>query len=88
MRQPSSHNQSPMSVAARWVSIASTISLEMALPAAFGYWLDGQWNTKPWLVITGAILGFITGMMHLLEIAKKEGQKQQQDKKDGHQEGR
>ena len=86
MRQSSSHNQSPMSIAARWVSIASTISLEMALPAAFGYWLDGQWGTKPWLVIIGAILGFITGMLHLLEVAKKESQKSEvkkDDTKDG-----
>ena len=75
MRQSSSHNQSPMSIAARWVSIASTISLEMALPAAFGYWLDGRWGTKPWLVIIGAVLGFSTGMLQLLKLVKTEEEK-------------
>ncbi len=87
MHQSSSHNQSPMSVAAHWVSVTSTISLEMALPGAFGYWLDGQLGTKPWLVIIGVVLGFVTGMVHLLQLVKTENQKEKDrikdDKKDG-----
>ena len=52
-----------------------TISLEMALPAFLGHWLDGKWGTTPWLTALGAILGFITGMSHLLRMAKEAEQK-------------
>lgn len=82
MRQSSSHNQSPISVAAQWASIATTISLEMALPATFGYWLDNRWGTKPWLVIIGAILGLITGLAHLLKLVKTQAEKEKKRKQD------
>lgn len=52
-----------------------TISLEMALPAFIGHWLDRKWGTTPWLTALGAILGFITGMSHLLRMAKEAEQK-------------
>jgi F0F1-type ATP synthase assembly protein I len=88
MRQSSSQNQSPMSIAAHWVSVTSTISLEMALPGAFGYWLDGQWGTKPWLVIIGVVLGFVTGMLHLLQLVKTENQKEKDKTRDDNKGGR
>lgn len=59
-----------MVVAAQWVSQITTVSLEMALPAAFGYWLDNKWGTAPWLVIVGGILGFTVGFRHLLQMVQ------------------
>jgi len=58
-----------MVVAMQWVSHITTISLEMALPPGLGYWLDEKWNTGPWLVIVGAVLGFSVAMKHLLQLA-------------------
>lgn len=57
-----------MSVAAQRVSQVTTVALEMALPAAGGYWLDQKFGTEPWLVSVGALLGFATAMMHLLRM--------------------
>ena len=42
-----------------WASQVSTLGLEVALPAAGGYWLDQRWGTKPWLTIAGSVLGII-----------------------------
>jgi F0F1-type ATP synthase assembly protein I len=58
-------------VAIEWVQQITTISLEMALPAGLGYWLDGRWGTGPWLVSIGALLGFVVGMRHLLQLAAR-----------------
>lgn len=72
-----------MAVAMGLVHQVTTIALEMALPAGLGYWLDTKWGTDPWLVICGAVLGFIVAMTHLLQLAKasdaKRGTKNQSD---------
>jgi hypothetical protein len=61
----------PLVTAIQWVAQITTISLEMALPAALGYWLDERCGTDPWLVIIGAVLGFATAMWHLLQLTSK-----------------
>lgn len=48
----------------RYFALAQ-IGLEMALPIGVGAWLDYRWGTSPWLVITGVIVGFAVGMVHL-----------------------
>ncbi len=32
-----------------------------------GITLDKKWDTKPWLTLTGAILGIITGFYHFIK---------------------
>lgn len=62
-----------MVVAAEWVTRITTVGLEMALPAALGYWLDERWGTEPWLIILGGALGFTVGLRHLLQMQKPTG---------------
>ena len=59
-----------MVAAMQWVTQITTVSLEMALPPLLGYWGDKHWQTEPWLVSLGAVVGFAVGMKHLLQIAK------------------
>ena len=59
-----------MAVAMQWVSRITTVSLEMSLPAGLGYWLDRKFQTEPWLVVCGAVIGFTVGLTHLLQIVK------------------
>jgi F0F1-type ATP synthase assembly protein I len=47
-----------------------TISLEMALPGAIGYWIDQRLGTKVVFLILGLILGITTGMWHLIKLTK------------------
>ena len=53
-------------------SQVTSVSLEMALPAALGYWLDTRAGTAPWLLIVGAVLGVTVGMWHLLQIVAQD----------------
>ncbi|MEZ6065222.1 MAG: AtpZ/AtpI family protein [Planctomycetaceae bacterium] len=48
-----------------WATRISTIGFQMAVPPLLGWWADGFWGVAPWLVIVGAILGFLGGMLSL-----------------------
>ncbi|MAT15804.1 MAG: hypothetical protein CMJ46_11120 [Planctomyces sp.] len=63
----------PMVVAMQVANQVSTIGLSFALPPLAGYWLDKKFETSPWLVIAGAVLGFLVGMKLLFELAKRLG---------------
>ena len=51
-----------------WTARLTTISLEMALPALGGFWLDQKLGTKCLFVILGAVLGFTVGFWQLLKL--------------------
>jgi F0F1-type ATP synthase assembly protein I len=57
--------------AMEWVSVITTISLEMVLPGALGYWIDQKIGTKVLFLIVGLILGCVVGMRQLIQLTKK-----------------
>ncbi len=65
-----SDDRPPMAVAMQWVSRITTVCLTMSLPAGLGYWLDQKFQTDPWLVSCGAVIGFAVGLIQLLQIVK------------------
>jgi ATP synthase protein I len=60
-----------------------TIGMQLAIAVVafffLGRWLDGKFGTSPWLMITGAVLGGVGGMISFLRtaimIGKKEDEK-------------
>ena len=79
---PSTNNgQPPIAAAMQWVTRITTVSLEMSLPAAGGYWLDDRWGTAPWLVVVGATLGFVVGFRHLLQMVDQANRRELAKKK-------
>ncbi|MCH9654228.1 MAG: AtpZ/AtpI family protein [Planctomycetes bacterium] len=80
MPQPDRQNRSSLAEAHLWVSRLTTVSLEMALPAFFGHWLDKKWDTVPLFTAVGALLGFVCGLTHLLQMAKDAERKEQKSK--------
>jgi len=75
--ESSPDNRPPMAAAMRWVSTATTVSLEMAVPPAVGVFLDKRFDTTPWLTVIGAVLGLGAGMTHLLKIAGSPAKRQE-----------
>jgi ATP synthase protein I len=63
-------DRSPLVLAMEWTSRVTTIALEMVLPGLLGYWLDRQLGTHLVLLVLGVILGFATGMWHLIKMTK------------------
>jgi F0F1-type ATP synthase assembly protein I len=64
-----------MAIALEWTARVTTVGMEMALPAAGGYWLDRRFNTLPICAAIGALLGFAIGFYHLLQIARGQSSK-------------
>jgi len=59
---------------AAWWSLAGLgfeFIAALLVPGAAGYWLDGKFNTRPWLMLVGGLLGFAIGLMQLLRAANK-----------------
>lgn len=57
--------------AMQWVSVITSVSIEMVLPGAIGYWIDQRLGTKPVLLILGVILGFVGGIWQLIRLTKR-----------------
>ena len=51
-------------------SRVTSIGIQMAIPPAIGWWADEKFKTSPWLVILGAVLGFVISMLELVKLAK------------------
>jgi F0F1-type ATP synthase assembly protein I len=66
-----SDQRSPLSIGMSWASRISAIGFEFAVPPLAGYALD-RWLgwSKPGGILVGMIVGFLVGMMHILQIAK------------------
>jgi ATP synthase protein I len=65
--------RSNLSVGLDWASRITSVGLEFAVPPLLGAWLDRQFGTSPLALLTGAVLGFAVGMMHILKIARDGG---------------
>jgi F0F1-type ATP synthase assembly protein I len=57
-----------------WVAKITTVGLEMALPAIGGAFLDRRLGTSYW-ALAGVVLGFVCGMVHLLQMTAAEGRR-------------
>lgn len=44
-----------------------------------GWWLDGQFDTKPWLLLTGTIFGIVGGMISFIRTALNAGVSQKKE---------
>jgi F0F1-type ATP synthase assembly protein I len=69
-RRVSEHKPESRSQLAFYAEL-SQIGIEMAAPIGIGAWLDSYLGWSPWLVITGAIVGFAGGMLHLLSLVNR-----------------
>ena len=70
---------------ATWQFVGSVALLTFA-----GWWLDGRFGTRPWLLMAGAVLGFASGMYSMFRViltldakekaARKAAEKEQERK--------
>ena len=53
----------------------TTLGTEFAvaeiLGVVVGFWLDNKWGTSPWMLVLGAIGGFLLGLYIILRAAKE-----------------
>jgi F0F1-type ATP synthase assembly protein I len=62
------------------------VGLEMVTPLLIGVGLDYYFGTKPWITVTGTVLGFVGGFVHLvMMINRHEAEKRPRDRDGGNQ---
>ena len=49
----------------------SQVGLEMVGPVALGWLLDTWLGWHPWIIITGAVMGLVVGITHLVVILER-----------------
>jgi len=65
---PPVDDRSPIAIAASWSATITTVSMEMVVPIALGYWIDTWLGTRVVFVILGAIGGMTLGIYHLVRL--------------------
>jgi F0F1-type ATP synthase assembly protein I len=40
----------------------------MVVGVWLGHWADGKFGTKPWLLLTGCLLGIVSGFYHFFKV--------------------
>ena len=58
------------------------VGVEMVVPLIVGLAIDSYVGTGPWLMVAGAVLGFVGGIMHLIALSNRQdrpGRKQEKE---------
>ena len=50
-----------------YLSLGLEFAITLLLLIFLGRFLDKRWGTEPWLLLAGAILGFVIGFYHLIK---------------------
>jgi F0F1-type ATP synthase assembly protein I len=64
-----------------YLSLAQ-IALEFVAPLIAGVFLDWTMGWMPWATVSGAVLGFVGGMVHLVTMAARHDQPGSQPKRE------
>ena len=54
--------------ALKYAQISGMLVGPMLAFGAIGYWLDGRFGTKPWLLLGGLILGMVGGFVNFFRL--------------------
>lgn len=67
---PGSQNRYPRSTLGQigpYLGIGLEFALYLLIFFFLGYYLDGRWGTAPWLMLAGAVVGFVGGFYSLFK---------------------
>jgi len=62
--------------AAPYLNIGYTWAASVIIFTLIGWYLDKHWNTKPWLTLTGAIIGIVVGFYNFFKTISEEEKRQ------------
>ncbi len=72
--RPASGKQSEANRLRGWYALAGVgfeFIAAILVCGGIGWWLDGRFGTKPWLLIAGAGLGFAVGLWLMVQAANR-----------------
>ncbi|HEX5042198.1 MAG TPA: AtpZ/AtpI family protein [Candidatus Polarisedimenticolaceae bacterium] len=51
-----------------YVGLGFELVVPIVLGLLLGLWLDGRWGTRPWLAVTGVVLGIAAGFYNFFRV--------------------
>lgn len=69
--QPKDDDRSKIARAWGWGTQVISIAMEMVIPGVVGLWIDRLLGTVMAFLILGVVFGMTTGMIHLVQFAKR-----------------
>ncbi|WP_409070360.1 AtpZ/AtpI family protein [Aliifodinibius sp. S!AR15-10] len=64
-------SKSDLSKYTQFLSVGAEIAAAIILPIVLGYWLDDYFNTSPWLILTGCLVGIVNVMIVIFHLADR-----------------
>lgn len=64
------------------INMATTVAAAIALGYFGGKWLDGRFDTEPWLTLAGFMLGVATGIKVMWEKTMSDSKRSMPEKND------
>lgn len=62
----SSRGPQPLGDLGRYAGLGLQFVMTIAVLGGLGYWLDARFGTRPWLLVTGVIVGAIGGFVAIV----------------------
>lgn len=75
MAPGSSNWQAGVREASPYISVGIQMGMAMAFFTGLGWWLDEQFGTSPWLILTGGVLGVLGIFILLFRIVREMNEK-------------
>jgi|GEM_PF-3213558 len=54
-----------------WAVKIMGLGFELVLPLLAGYWLDRQWQTEPWCLLAGALVGIAAFSISIVSLSSE-----------------
>lgn len=71
MSQPEKQGKTRRPSPLRYAGVGIELVAPVILGVLLGMWLDRRWETEPWCLLTGAMLGLVAGFLNFFrEVAK------------------
>lgn len=79
--RPKDDDRSLIARAWGWSTQVTAIALEMVVPGVVGLWIDRLLGTVMVFLVLGVIFGMTAGLMHLVQFARRIGEKETKEEK-------
>lgn len=64
-------DKNPVSKYAEYLSLGAEIAVGLAAPILICYWLDTYFDTSPWILLGGCVIGIVNIFLIIFQLAKR-----------------
>ncbi|MEL7834892.1 AtpZ/AtpI family protein [Fodinibius sp. Rm-B-1B1-1] len=54
-----------------YISLGGEIAAALAVPIFLGYWLDTYFDTSPWLILVGCLVGIVNIFILIFQLSER-----------------